>query len=90
MESFLEFLFNAGEEFFETLFAWIVYTITFVLDRFLISFFSLSPIIRSTGRTVVTSFDSLSSFDFSGDFIYLFVGLLVIVFIFKLVWLLIP
>lgn len=90
IESFIEFLLSAGSDFFEAIFSWILYILTFIIDLFLSFLFSSSSTIRFTGRSVVTAFDSFSSFNFSGDFIYFFVGLLVIIFIFKLIWSLIP
>lgn len=86
-DSFIEsFTDNNDGSILETLFSWIKSFFVLVLDLFL-GLFSDSI---SLGRYVVDFFDDIMSNGFSVNVIYFFFGALIIVFIFRLLWDLIP
>lgn len=71
---------------FDIILGWIFY----ILDSFVLLFFKFldfhSDDISLIGRFSAETMDSTFHFDFSSDFIYFFIGLLVVVFVFKLIW----
>lgn len=71
---------------FDIILGWIFY----IIDHFVLLFFGLldshSDDISLIGRFSADTMDTTFHFDFSSDFIYFFIGLLVVVFVFKLIW----
>jgi hypothetical protein len=82
--------FDSLDEFLDVIFGWIFYVFDFALDLFFGFLLRISPNISNIGHNTVNSFDSAFHFDFTSDFIFFFVGLLVVVFVFKLLWSVIP
>lgn len=91
-DSIIEHIFVSDDDLFkldsiiDTLLGWVFY----VIDHFVVLFFSLlddhSDDISLIGRYSANTIDDSFHFDFSSDFIFFFIGLLVVIFIFKLVW----
>ncbi len=85
-DSFIETILEDTSELLETLFAWIKLFFSFLLDLFLDLFSDSSSI----GRYVVGFFDDIMANGFSENVIYFFFGAVIVVFIFRLLWDLIP
>ncbi len=85
-DSFIETILEDTSELLETLFAWIKLFFSFLLDLFLDLFSDSSSI----GRYVVGFFDDIMANGFSENVIYFFFGAIIVVFIFRLLWDLIP
>lgn len=73
-------------ELLESIFSWIKSLFIFILDNFLDFFHGSSDI----GKHTFSVFEGFFAGGFSLNTVYLFFGVLVIVFIFRLIWDLIP
>ena len=85
-DEFIESFTESDGGIFETLLSWISAFFSLILDLFL-GLFSEST---SLGRHVVGFFDDIMANGFSENVIYFFFGAVIVVFIFRLLWDLIP